>query len=137
MQGVELSFPAPSHPLSINEANRMHWAAKRRRLEPWKGETRLAWLALGKQRSIVQDKPCTVEVHIPFPDNRRRDPHNYSSTVQKAVIDALVHEVEMLGRHRVVVWEGCWPDDNPEWVKTLEPVLYRGTECRIRIVPNG
>lgn len=118
----------------------MHWAAKRRRLEPWGDSTRYAWLTADRRkRKLVQGKPCTVEIHIPFPDRRRRDPHNYSSTVQKVIIDALVTKTETVGTARpvcVVTWEGCWEDDNPEWVKTLEPVLYEGTECKIRITPN-
>lgn len=115
----------------------MHWAAKRRRLEPWREAARYAWLQVARQHKYVRDKPCTVEIHIPFTDKRRRDPHNYSSTVQKVVIDALVRQTEALPNgHQVVVWDGCWEDDNPLWVKTLEPVLYEGTECKVRITPD-
>lgn len=138
MSGLELSFPAPNKPLSINEANKMHWAAKRRRLEPWRSATQVAWIQAAKKQNLVKGKPCLVEIHIPFPDRRRRDPHNYSSTVQKVIIDALVMKTEVVGVAHptsVVVWEGCWEDDNPTWVKTLEPVLYVGTECKVRITP--
>lgn len=135
--GLTLSFPAPTKPLSINEANKMHWAAKRRRLEPWRDAVQLAWMVAGKDRALVKGKPCTVEIHIPFPDKRRRDPHNYSSTNQKVIIDALVTKTEAFGKQTIVTWDGCWDDDNPEWVKTLEPVLFVGSECKVVIVPNG
>lgn len=135
---VELTFLAPTKPLSINEANRMHWAQKRRRLDPWKEATRYAWLQVARQHKYVRDLPCTVEIHIPFSDKRRRDPHNYSSTNQKSVIDALVRQTEALPNgKRVVVWDGCWEDDNPQWVKTLEPVLYQGTDCKVRIIADA
>jgi hypothetical protein len=54
--------------------------------------------------------PITVQVVIPFRVGRRRDPHNYTSTVVKAVVDGLV-------RARIV------PDDNPTWVTVLDPLL--------------
>lgn len=133
---VELVFPAPNNPLSINEANRMHWAAKRRRLEPWRDAAQYAWLAASKDHKYVKNKPCLVEIHLPFGDKRRRDPHNYSSTVQKVLIDALVRKTETLNGKRVVIWDGCWEDDNPDWVRTVEPVLYQGSDCKIRITAN-
>lgn len=57
---------------------------------------------------------ATVRIALPFPDDRRRDPHNYVATA-KPIVDGLVDA-------------GFWPDDTPEWVSVAEPVLYRGTE---------
>jgi hypothetical protein len=106
-----------------------------RRLEPWRELTHYAWVQC-REKKLVKAKPCLFQIHLPFTDVRRRDPHNYSSTVQKAVIDALVDKYEKAPTGETVrVWEGCWPDDTPEWVKTLEPILYKGTKCVIEISP--
>jgi hypothetical protein len=51
-----------------------------------------------------------VTLEIVFPDKRRRDPHNYCSTVLKAVIDGLVVA-------------GAWKDDTPDYVGHREPIL--------------
>jgi hypothetical protein len=110
---VRLTFTAPNRPLSINEANSMHWAAKRRRLEPWRQEVWLRWLALpDDERRAFTDAPgvITVAVELPFARAGRRDPHNYTSTVVKALIDELVKA-------------GMAPDDTPEYVTVAEPKL--------------
>lgn len=57
--------------------------------------------------------PSCVQVTIPFQTKRRRDPHNYTSTVVKSVIDGLVDA-------------GLWPDDTAEWVTVLDPCLTVG-----------
>lgn len=57
--------------------------------------------------------PCRVKVTIPFPQRRRRDPSNYIGTVVKAIVDGLV-------------LVGVWPDDTPDWVEVVEPVLRIG-----------
>lgn len=133
---LELRFEAPGRPLSINQANRLHWAAKRRELQPWRDATALAWKAARKEWSKVKDRKVTVEILLPFPDSRRRDPHNYVGTVTKAVIDELTTKTEKIGKQTVVTWDGCWPDDNPEYVETIEPRIIVGTECVIRICPT-
>ncbi len=60
-------------------------------------------------------RPCHVMLELAFRQNRKRDPHNYVSTVTKWAIDGLV-------------LAGLWPDDNPEYVTVYEPkfVVYRG-----------
>lgn len=98
----------PAEPLSLNKANKLHWAERRRLTDPWK---QLAWataLQSGLAQALAQ-APCTVTVHIPFQTRHRRDPHNYVP-VCKAVVDGLV-------RAKV------WPDDNPAWVTVTEPTL--------------
>jgi hypothetical protein len=57
--------------------------------------------------------PALVRVHIPFPVDRRRDPHNYCGTVVKAIVDGLVNA-------------GAWDDDTPEFVEHISPILYKG-----------
>lgn len=118
MSSLTLSFPAPNTPLSINKANRMHWAAKKRHLDPWREETVYAWLQARKDWSEVKGKPCTVEVHLPFKTRQRRDPHNYTGTTIKVIVDSLVRQE-------------VWPDDTPEWVTVLDPVCEIGSEVRI------
>lgn len=119
MASLTLSFEAPNTPLSINKANRMHWAAKKRLLDPWRDSTAMAWWEARNLWGEVKGKPCTVEVHLPFRTAQRRDPHNYSSTTIKAIIDSLVRQ-------------NVWPDDTPEWVTVIDSVIEVGTTtCRI------
>lgn len=121
---VELSFPRPGTPLSVNNAYRMHWAAKRRELEPWRTAAHWAWKMLPPaEKDKVKDVPCFVELVLGFKDKRRRDPHNYVGTIVKAIIDELVVA-------------GVWPDDTPEWVRVIEPELVVGEMCVVRLVPR-
>lgn len=110
MTNVDLTFTAPTRPLSVNEGG--HWAAKRRRLEPWKD---LAWAtAQNYRRKAARSAPgrpvgpITVQVVLPFRGRARRDPHNYTGTVVKAVVDGIVRA-------------GLVPDDTAEWVTVLDP----------------
>lgn len=123
VSGVEsgsltLRFEAPSTPLSINKANRMHWAAKKRELDPWREQVAWAWLQERKNWSSVKGEPCIVQVVLPFRTKQRRDPHNYTGTVVKALVDTLVKQ-------------GVWPDDTPEWVTVADPICEIGTEARV------
>lgn len=108
--------PIPAEPLSLNKANKLHWAERRRLTDPWK---HLAWATALQARlaDALRQAPCTVTVHIPFPTNHRRDPHNYVP-VCKAVVDGLVKA-------------GVWPDDNPAWVTVTEPVLVHDPHHRV------
>lgn len=103
-----LTFQAPTRPLSINESNRLHWAERGRRLNPWKLAVMDAWRNLTPKPVAVC--PVTVHVTIPFERAGRRDPHNYTGTVVKALIDQLVVC-------------GLVPDDTAEWVTVIEPTL--------------
>ena len=78
---------------------------------------RAAWAALAARPGA--QPPSIVEVSLPVRDNRRRDPHNYYPTV-KAIVDGLVDA-------------GLWPDDTPEFVRTVEPVLHRAADVVVRI----
>lgn len=110
---LTLSFPAPGTPLSINKANRMHWAAKKRELDKWREAVAWAWIERRRDWHLVKDKPCVVQVHLPFRTHQRRDPHNYTGTTIKALIDALVKQE-------------VWPDDTPEWVSVADPICVVG-----------
>jgi len=107
---VDLTFTAPTRPLSVNEGS--HWAARRRRLEPWKDA---AWVtAQNYRRQAARSAPgrpvvpITVQVVLPFRGRARRDAHNYTGTVVKAVVDGIVRA-------------GLVPDDTPDWVTVLDP----------------
>lgn len=52
-------------------------------------------------------------VQIPVRGRRRRDPHNYTGTVVKAIVDGLVDA-------------GFWPDDTGEHVTIVDPMLLPG-----------
>jgi Holliday junction resolvase RusA-like endonuclease len=64
----------------------------------------------------------SVHVTIPFSTNRRRDPHNYTSTVVKAVVDGL----------RAA---GVFVDDTAEHVVVIDPTLVVGGDLIITITP--
>lgn len=105
MTTAHLRFIAPTRPLSVNEGG--HWAAKRRRLEPWKDA---AWATARNWRVQAPGftpVPITVQVVLPFRKAGRRDAHNYTGTVVKAVVDGIVRA-------------GLVPDDTPEWVTVLD-----------------
>lgn len=108
---VVMTFTAPSRPLSINESNRMHWAARTRRLKDWAIMTKIAYRHLDKEdREKLKGQKVKVYVHIPFSRKSRRDPHNYVGTNVKVIVDALVDA-------------GMSPDDTPEYIEVAEPKL--------------
>lgn len=124
-----LEFPVPNVPLSENQSRRMHWAARARELEPWKNAVAWAWMVLPvATREHWTGKPCEVLVELPFARGGRRDPHNYIGTNVKALVDALVTKTEKVGALEIVIFEGIWPDDTPEWVTVIEPKLVHPSE---------
>lgn len=94
--------------MSMND--RDHWRTRARRVKDWREAA--GWGAIGAR--VPEQGPSLVEVFLPVRDRRRRDPHNYAPTL-KAIVDGLVDA-------RV------WPDDTPEWVRTLEPTLVVGAD---------
>lgn len=121
-----LRFPVPAEPWSINDLP-SNVKAKIRL-----GHTKQAWrdTAYVMARSATARDPrrglgpSNVQVTIPFTTNRRRDPHNYTGTVVKAVVDGLTRA-------------GLWPDDNPQYVTVLDPILVVGTEVIVTITPRS
>lgn len=116
-----LGFPAPTQPLSINKARGRHWAASKRLLDPW-NHMALVAMRQGLARAWVTEQrggrwhdgvrtPVSIQVELPFRTAAaRRDPHNYTGTNVKAVVDGLVRG-------------GLVPDDGPEWVTVVDPAL--------------
>lgn len=105
---MDLTFTAPNKPLSVNKSG--HWAKRRRLLEPWKDA---AWVTAHNARVarlIDTGTPITVQAVLPFRGVRVRDPHNYTGTVVKAIVDGIVQA-------------GIVPDDNPAWVTVLDSEL--------------
>lgn len=133
---LELRFVAPGRPMSTNEANRTHWAKRSRAMRPWRDAVALAWKQARPDWDRVKDRKCTVEVFLPFPDKRRRDPANFVGTIVKSLVDELTTKIERYGKQTVMVREGCWPDDTPDYVEVIEPRIVVGTECVVRITPQ-
>lgn len=104
-----IEFAAPATVMSMND--RMHWRPKAALTALWVEAAQVAGLQW-RRRTRWKPKPCTVQLVVPVRDNRRRDPHNYFATV-KPVVDGLV-------------LAGVWPDDTPEWVRTIEPAIAVG-----------
>lgn len=120
-----LRFPCPAEPLSVNrEAAKPRSRQGAMRLHhihaTWRDTTTL--FARSKLRGTSLG-PSTVQVTIPFATNRRRDPHNYTGTVVKWIVDGLVRA-------------GIWPDDTPEYVTVLDSLLVVGDEVIVSIQPR-
>lgn len=135
IQPIDLSFRQPNVPVSENKTRGRHWAPVKVALEPWK---QAAWVVAHnhrvrsmKARRILTWKPRPIVVTpvLQFRGVRRRDPHNYTGTITKAIVDGLV-------RAQIV------PDDTPNWVTVTDPVLEVVTDplqpltCTIRIRPR-
>ena len=136
------SFPAPSVPISENQSRRLHWAERKRELDPWREWVYRRW-AVAKRTPEGQaliGVPCVVQVWLPFKNRQRRDPHNYVSTCVKTIVDALVDKYEHFGggpgKIKAKVYDGIWPDDTPEWVSIAEPKLYVGQDVVVEITPR-
>lgn len=106
---IRLTLPVRPKPWSTNEDRNLHPHARHKRVAEWKDAAIVAYKQ-AKRAGLKPDGKVIVTVHIPFDQNRRRDPSNYCGTVMKAVIDGLVVA-------------GMCPDDTPEWVGHREPVL--------------
>lgn len=113
----DLTFPQPNVPLSQN--NVRHWAHTRARVKPWKD---MAWAySRNRLRQVTRGGrgfapvPVTVQLTLSFRSHRRRDAHNFTGTVVKAVVDGLVTA-------------GVIPDDTPEWVTVLD--------SQVRVIPK-
>lgn len=113
---------APADPLSINQERTMHWAARNRRLDPWKTTT--FWLARQAHLAeAVAGQAATITAVLPVRGHHRRDPANYYPTV-KAIVDGLV-------------LAGVWPDDTPEFVTVNEPILSHAPGASVRLELRG
>lgn len=125
-----LIFKAPNEPLSENKSRTIHWATRKRRLDPWK---EAAFVAMRNALLATHDHkpvPVVIQVILPFRTAQRRDPHNYTGTNVKAIVDGL----------RLA---GLVPDDNARWVTVSDPresiQRDRGTPLVVRVIitPRG
>jgi len=121
---VVLTFPVPGEPPSVNKSPRSRgaaigWSKKR---QEWR-DTCAAYAA---EHPVISRglPPSMVQVTIPFSTNRRRDPHNYTGTVVKWIIDGLVKA-------------GAWPDDNEDWVSVVDSRLVVGNEVSVLITERN
>ena len=117
------SFPPPDKPWSTNKDRTLNQYERAALISTWKGVAQVmygGWCAKNAHTRALP--PSLVRVHIPFTVNRRRDPHNYCGSVVKAIIDGMVNA-------------GAWPDDTPNYVEHLSPVLYKGDEVKIEMFP--
>lgn len=122
---IRVEFEPPDKPWSTNSDRSLHHHERANAIAVWKGRASLAWTSyvnsLGLDRHLG---PALVRIHIPFPVNRRRDPHNYCGTVVKAIVDGLVNA-------------GAWEDDTPEFVEHISPILYKGDMVIIELHPKA
>lgn len=114
MMTILFKFPVPGEPPSINEmpmsrGGKMGWNRKRK---SW-AETVDAYLP-DYPELLAGLGPSNVHFDIGFENHRTRDPHNYTPTIVKWCIDAMVKG-------------GVWPDDNPKYVTVIDPTLTVGS----------
>ncbi|HEX3088151.1 MAG TPA: hypothetical protein VHQ23_05815, partial [Ilumatobacteraceae bacterium] len=115
-----ITFPRPTKALlSMND--RTHWRRKSSDVKTWRSAGYFAAYNADERLPVTmrvgtciatynaRKFPSLVYVTLDVPDKRRRDPANFFPCV-KAIVDGLVDA-------------GWWPDDTPEWVTVVEPVL--------------
>ncbi len=107
---VRVDLGAPLGRLvTTNVAAGRHWGHTHAQKVLWRDGMAILAKAHGLPQR-VHGRPCLVRFAFPVPDERRRDPANLVGTVVKWAVDGLV-----IG--------GVWPDDSPEFVSVLEPLL--------------
>ena len=108
--------PPPDLVWSQNKT--LHWAQRSRLRRNWR-----EFAANVDPEDTPLPLPRSfIEVTLPFSTNNRRDPHNYTGTVVKSMIDGFVDA-------------GFWPDDTSEYVVVLDPVCVKGEDVTIKIWP--
>lgn len=117
-----ISFPAPDRPPSINDTRKWHWAKVRKHRRLWQDELfyEIHRVKTTGILEIWRGVPAIVTVTLPFRENRRRDPHNWTGTVVKWLIDQLVAS-------------RLWPDDTAEFVEVRDPILKVGDSNTVTI----
>lgn len=119
-QQIEFSFLQPSNPISTNE--KMHWAQKRRELKPWREAIHKRADELLKYTPDIQFpiRHCVIQFTFGFRTNHRRDRHNYTGTMVKALTDELVIAKVL-------------EDDKSQWLEVRDSILTKGNKCEVRI----
>lgn len=111
---LTIEIPQPESPLSINRAAGRRWVSIRADVQAWKAAIALElrpWiLEQPSGTTFFIDTPLIVVATLSFRTNQRRDPHNYTGTVVKAMVDGLT-------------LAGLIPDDTAEFVSVLDPIL--------------
>lgn len=108
---ITLEYRRPAAAVSINQSHGRHWRATHSDKRYWQAAAHShARHKINRCEWTTPGPPSRVQVTIPFTSLRRRDPHNYTGTVVKWTIDGLIHA-------------GMWPDDTPEWVTVVDPIL--------------
>ena len=107
------------YPTSINQLAGRHWAVRARALSGYKTKMRVlghSW----KDYNSYPLPPVDIQVTLPFTEHRRRDPHNYTGTNVKAIVDALVAEEILV-------------DDTEDYVTILDPIITINPEGMVRV----
>lgn len=88
---LSLYVPYAGHPPSVNVATRMHGAAHSAAMEGWRDNaTTVARAAARSLHLALPLPPSIIRVTCPMPTATIRDPHNYTGTLVKSIIDGLV-----------------------------------------------
>mgnify|MGYP001558324303 FL=1 len=107
---MTITYPAPLPPWSTNEDRNLHWGRRAERVKAWHDAAYWNAKQAGWNHPSKNNRPSTVQLTVTYPTKRRRDASNLVGTIVKASVDGLVAA-------------GVFPDDTPEWVTVLEPVI--------------
>lgn len=119
-----LRFPVPDEPVGVNKSPRSRggaigWGKKRQK---WR-DTAYAYALDHPAAPSWPMGESYVQVTIPFAMQRARDPHNFTGSVVKWIIDGMVRA-------------GVWLDDGPDYVTVLDPILVVGNEVVVCVSPR-
>jgi hypothetical protein len=125
--GLEFSFAPPAE---IESINRRHNVVSKAGIRD-RNDTVQAWRWAGKVYYLKARgsrpralPPCIVQVVIPVKSvAQRRDPHNYTPTVVKPLVDGIKDG-------------GAWPDDTAEWVTVADPIFEVARLVRVLLTPR-
>lgn len=109
---LAVGFAQPSAPVSINAVAGRGWRTRHAASAPWRDAVAAVvrpWV-ITHSPGIRLELPVEIHVTLEVLGSRRRDPHNYVSTIMKPMVDGLVVA-------------GLLPDDDAAHVHTHEPRL--------------
>jgi hypothetical protein len=116
-----VALPQPAKVWSINEISGVHPMSVARIRSPWRDAGfwhagGLKWVLGRSGISTPLERRAILQFDFDMKSYRRRDGHNYSSTVCKWFIDGLV-------------MAGIFVDDSTDWIELRDPT-FTVTRCR-------
>lgn len=107
---LRVAVPYVGKPPSINEISGKHWSAAKKHRDPWHQAAAKALAGYDGPRPLG---PSLIRITFPVATRARRDPANYTGTLGKWLVDALVRD-------------GLFVDDTPDHIVVVDPrIVHR------------